>query len=570
MREEKARRERRRRTLRDLAIVAVLILGCALANYVYFVLPQRLADQSTRQTAPADVTERITVARAAQVRLDALPPQTAGALASQSLAPEARQAEERAATAGDAPHIAAGSGWLAVDADTSSAALDLAGVDGRQAARAARASGDLAPLGLCASPAFVTEEAGNAITFSTRAGSVVAGPLPVAALFAEPAGAPLRAVRCFYDRIGVTWYSVASTVDPDGRHSHLDLAVSPGLDPTIAWAVYRIDTTDGGRAGCPCRLDDPRLGGDLYGIYVTGGEVGIGVTEAEPVPARAHLYAIDKASLGNREASAFAVHFAGVRAGPLAAETLQPVTSVTTTPAQFFVSALTGGGDGGNSLGVWALSDSVKLDQRDLPVLSGTTAPTESYSRPPLAEQGAGQPPLQTGDSRLRSATFAGGTVWAALDTVVAPEGAGKNAAGIAWFALAPQLSRGKLSSLGVSGQGYLGSRDASLVLGALAVADGGAGAVAATVVGGGYEPSAGYISFRADAQRPGFSAVHLAARGSQSAAGPACAAANGGACASAATAATDDDAGALWLAAAYQRYAGDDGWGTRVMRVGG
>jgi hypothetical protein len=64
-------------------------------------------------------------------------------------------------------------------------------------------------------------------------------------------------------------------ISADNTTSRIDLAVNTSGDPTKAWTVYRIDTTDLGAStgpkhpGCPCFGDQPLLGIDAYNVFST-------------------------------------------------------------------------------------------------------------------------------------------------------------------------------------------------------------------------------------------------------------------------------------------------------------
>ena len=86
---------------------------------------------------------------------------------------------------------------------------------------------------------------------------------------------------------------------PDDE-SHVVLAVSATSDPTGAWNVWDLDTTDGdgslpGHPNCPCFADQPLIGADHYGFYISTNEYSL-----EPFGAffnGAQVYAFIKAAL---------------------------------------------------------------------------------------------------------------------------------------------------------------------------------------------------------------------------------------------------------------------------------
>src|SRR6185369_14645410 len=113
-------------------------------------------------------------------------------------------------------------------------------------------------------------------------------------------------VKCYYDadtdRFFVSAFRMrlqASGAFPTD-HSHVMLAVSTSGDPRGAWNVYDLDTTNGdgslpNHAICPCVADQPLIGADHFGFYISTNEYSL-----VPFGGRfdgAQLYAFDKAQL---------------------------------------------------------------------------------------------------------------------------------------------------------------------------------------------------------------------------------------------------------------------------------
>ena len=76
--------------------------------------------------------------------------------------------------------------------------------------------------------------------------------------------------------------------------AHTLIAVSKTSDPRGAWFTYSIDSTDDGlngtpsHAGCPCFGDQPLIGANDDGFYITTNEFGAGFNGAQ-------IYAMSKA-----------------------------------------------------------------------------------------------------------------------------------------------------------------------------------------------------------------------------------------------------------------------------------
>src|SRR5262249_2613452 len=75
------------------------------------------------------------------------------------------------------------------------------------------------------------------------------------------------------------WFFAMMQEDPaTSVRSHAYIAVSKTADPTGSWTIFNFDTTDDGVNGtpshpdCPCFGDQPLIGADNYGFYVTTNE----------------------------------------------------------------------------------------------------------------------------------------------------------------------------------------------------------------------------------------------------------------------------------------------------------
>jgi hypothetical protein len=93
--------------------------------------------------------------------------------------------------------------------------------------------------------------------------------------------------KCYYDVDTARWFLSILQIDVDpatgnfGNRSHALLAVSRSTDPTKNWRLFRIDTTNDGtqgtpsHAGCPCFGDQPLIGADKYGFFISTAEYSI-------------------------------------------------------------------------------------------------------------------------------------------------------------------------------------------------------------------------------------------------------------------------------------------------------
>jgi hypothetical protein len=77
--------------------------------------------------------------------------------------------------------------------------------------------------------------------------------------------------RCFYDPLTKLWYATALGISGDLSQFITLLSVSQTSNPTGVWNAYSFDVTNDGNVDddCPCLGDQPLLGTDANGIYIT-------------------------------------------------------------------------------------------------------------------------------------------------------------------------------------------------------------------------------------------------------------------------------------------------------------
>jgi hypothetical protein len=167
---------------------------------------------------------------------------------------------------------------------------------------------------------------------------------------------------------------------------------------------------------------------------------------------------------------------------------------------------------------IWSVTNTSSLDSANPQLsLSNGFITVNGYAVPPKSTQKPGDYPLgqflldpfgilDSNDSRMQQVYYANGYLWAALDTGVTFDGI--NAlAGADYFVFAPQHpGAGKVQS-----QGYIAVPNNNVTYPAAAATKDGRGAVAFTLVGFNFFPSAGYTSLDAIA---GAGDVQIAASG--------------------------------------------------------
>ena len=352
--------------------------------------------------------------------------------------------------------------------------------------------------GLCAGNGFVVDMVNSAYTVYRPNGTVVTGPFNVNGPFDEGLTEFTSDPRCQYDAATNTWFATILFISADNTTSRLDLAVNTSGDPTKAWTVYRIDTTDtGGKTGpkhpgCPCFGDQPLLGIDSQNVYVSTNEFSI----LGPQFNGAQIYAIAKSDLttpGPPSTPAHFVHFDKLNIGGTIAASVQPAITTGNAPAEFFLNSLDPNGTFDQRVGAWALTNRGAVATGGKPTLSSIVTQSEAYGIPPGAEQKGATSLLDSGDDRMQQVQFIGGDVWGELGTSVTIPNDPAARAGAAWFDVRPTISNGVISTAPVHRQGYVSLAGNYLIYPALQATPSGKVVMVMTLSGPRQFPSAAY-----------------------------------------------------------------------------
>jgi hypothetical protein len=327
-------------------------------------------------------------------------------------------------------------------------------------------------------------------------------------------GPYLTDMRVFFDKDINRWIVVQRSQDNDIfgnplNSSHLYIAVSQSGDPTASYTIYVMDTTNPHHIGCPCVDDYPQIGSDQYGFHIAWNEF----TANSLSFVDATILTLSKASLAAGAPTPVAFQFFL----PFASGFEFAIQPATTPPgAANFV------GNGGveyfvstsasfpqvNAVAVWAMANTSSLGTPNPnPTLTRIFVPTLSYTFPDVAAQRPGITPLGTslgeplefldgGDSRVQSLSYAAGRLYLTFPTSTKDENQHVVVGG-AYVVLSPTYRSGVLAAQ-VANQGYLVFNNNHLLRPALAVNAQGAGAIAVTLVGTSWYPSAALIPFPA------------------------------------------------------------------------
>jgi hypothetical protein len=348
------------------------------------------------------------------------------------------------------------------------------------------------------------------------------------------------------------------------------VAVSNTSDPTGDWTVYYVPAQNDGTEGTPdhgctldgenpgpCFQDYPHIGADAYGMYVSTNEYDL----FGPSYNAAQVFAFSKAQLAAHPASIDVTLVENLEVDGSPGFTVWPAISHAGHYAadkhgngvEYFLSTIAGdGSETGNPtgtarrIGIWALTNTQSLDSSS-PALAVTSrlVNSQTYVFPPTSDQQPGDIPLaeclnddsdlfgpglgcwwifldpppdwqpevlsqpDSLDSRMQQVWYVDGMLWGASGTAVWVGGELK--AGVAWFAVEPKINgAGKIGGK-VKDQGYIALADNNLSMPAIAMNEDGKGAIAFTVVGESYYPSAGYVLMDSGGN---VSDIHIAAPG--------------------------------------------------------
>ncbi len=425
-------------------------------------------------------------------------------------------------------------------------------------------SGEPPDQGMCVGGSFVVETI-NSVTavYNRFTHKMVAGPTALTEFFGLPpdivrSNPPVlnsesTDPKCYFDPATNHWFMTMLLLDLNNATggfagpTHVFIAVSQTSDPTGAWSVFKFSTTDDGsentpkHPGCPCLGDQPLIGADANGFFVSTNEFSTpGFGNAFN---GAQVYAINKGQLIN----------AAKHAGSLPAllqfdvgETvptpdqgalwgsLQPATSPELDShepnygTEYFLSSLDFFGTLDNRLAVWALTNTSDLggSHADRVTLSHTVIGSETYGQPPNAVQKNGSTPLRDliaavgdpaqplnllagNDDRMNQVVYANGLLWSAVNTIVQVPG-GPARVGAAYFLVRPDFDHGHLTAK-VAQQGYVSVAGDSVLYPSIGVTNDGQAVIAFSLTGPDRFPSAAYALFDGDGHA---GKVHIAAAG--------------------------------------------------------
>jgi len=393
---------------------------------------------------------------------------------------------------------------------------------------------------LCVGNGFVFEGVNSAFAVYNENGGLVVGPVQANAFFGVPFELNVSDPRCIYDKASDRWFVTMIEYPNDFSHNHLEIAVSQTGDPTGVFNLYDIDVTHDGSdfntGDCPCFGDQPLIGADASGFYISTNSFGLFSFEG------AQVYALSKKALAaGGPTPVIRFDQLSSRLGSEFAISIQP--STTPPGAQFaadteFFAQSMKLHKAESQLAVWALHNTSKIDtDPDALTMSLALTPSEVYVAPVPADQKEGPTPraemaavddsapgaadeqdLAGNDQRLQQVTYRDGQLWTALGTASVGVGTPVRDAA-AWFVI--NVSSSAMgTTANIAAQGYVAGPDsAHLLYPALAVNAAGEAAMVFTLTGPEFFPSAAswefnsrsiHVLFPGQAAQDGFSAYVL------------------------------------------------------------
>jgi hypothetical protein len=357
--------------------------------------------------------------------------------------------------------------------------------------------------------------------------------------------------KCYYDAGLNRWFLTSLELDVDpvsgaftgGSHEYI--AVSETSSPVGKWYIYSLDTTNGsGSSNCPCFGDQPLIGADANGFYISTNEFPVfnaGFNGAQ-------IYGFSKAALAaggpvtgvHINAGAYPMPSPETKADKLYGiwYSIQPATTPpggayesANNGTEYFMSALDFGSftnlAGDNRVAVWALTNTAALSSNPSAVSLANTivtsqeyiagfntpygfAATQKSGSTPLGDFLAASNPfcggscgaeqleqINANDDRMNQVVFANGNLWSGVNTAVYDKASNTYPVGIAYFVVHPSDASGTLSAT-MAKDGYITAGRDNVLFPSIGVNPQGKGVVAFTLSGPDYYPSAAYTTISA------------------------------------------------------------------------
>jgi len=358
--------------------------------------------------------------------------------------------------------------------------------------------------------------------------------------------------KCIYDAGSGRFFMTILTIGLDPSTGAfvppftVRIATSKTSTPTVNpsdWYFTTIDVTNDGtngtptHPGCPCVGDQPLIGADANGFYITTNEFPFFTSGFNG----AQIYALQKSAL-IAGAPPNIQRIEGAPISPNYGEgipySLQPAVSPSAADfatgsggTEYLLGALEFGKRPftlDNRIAVWALTNTSSLNSTPAITVSTKVIPSQVYGLPGSIVQQKGPTPLADavkahenlidgGDDRMQAAVYAHGLLWGAGDTVVKTP-TGSSQVGVTYYVVSPSVTGSAVDGTVVK-QGYLSVNGNSVTRPSLAVTSTGKAVIGVSLIGPDYFPSAAYATLD-DTLTTAPSTMHVVAAGTKPADG--------------------------------------------------
>jgi hypothetical protein len=331
--------------------------------------------------------------------------------------------------------------------------------------------------------------------------------------------------KCYFDPDTQRWFHTVLVISQNPTTGAFEapafvyLAVSTSSEALGSYFIYRIDATNPSHPNCPCFGDQPLIGADKFGFYVSTAEY-----DLDPFGGNFNgpqIYAMSKKSLESGSLGTV-VHISGIThtIGDRTTGSVQPAASpdgvydTRENGTEYFLSgfdclaseACAIAPEPFDMITTWALTNTrslrrphtdVRLSHIDLTV--GTyVSPVPQIQKDgprPLGESvGEPVPVVAANDARMNQVVFADGLLWSGINTAVLPGPRD----GIEFFVVEPTVSTDGIVGASVQTQGYVAADDTFLSFPAVGVNGDGQGVIAMSLMGPNDYPSAAQIAIDA------------------------------------------------------------------------
>jgi hypothetical protein len=400
--------------------------------------------------------------------------------------------------------------------------------------------------GLCVGHGFVVEPINDAFAVYSESGTILTAVTALNQFYkrspafdrvANVTGDFLSDPKCYWDPVGHRFIQTILEVDAPGNfdgqapfnRTHVLIAVSRTSDPTGTWNLYSIDTSNDGlngtpaHTGCPCLPDQPLLGANRDGVFIN-------TNEFQDNPQfffnGGQIYALGRATL---ESGAGSVLFDHLDVGTVPTGdanlprwgSIQPSESV--NPRSGTELLMTGGPEDqfqnnaplDNRIAAWSITGTrsltgshpslqlshavLKSETYGLPINTGATqkfGPTplrDLLNSPPINANEAFEK-INANDSRMNQVVDLNGVLFGGVNTTVT-SASGPSRVGIAYFAVGAVGTPVGIVAR-ILNQGYVAVNGENVLFPSIAVNRAGVGAMAFTLSGPDFFPSAAYVRF--------------------------------------------------------------------------